>query len=280
MSILAVQLNHPGAEKAFKPGMGFSIFQEKDIREWNNDPRHYRKFIQQKGQYISQPGENPLTDELLFWGEWEGNSWYKPLNSWSPNGIHQPFHSLHIRGHQNTDPYVFGKNFHYAVCKQRGQLTRLDPGSLILFGSSFKHGFALDTVFVVGSYETAHEVAAGNANNYSLTYRQATLEQLGETYTHPHPESKLRLYNGQTYFHNADYFSYSPCRPINPMNLLGFDRILFPYQERPLFSSNPTGIKIIAQGKEHVKTIWDTVTQKIIENNYYFGISFQEPQNL
>jgi hypothetical protein len=281
MSVLAVQLNHPGAEKPFNLGKGYSLCREKLFREWNNDTTHYRKFILHRGQYLSHFGASPQESELLFWGEWEGNSWFAPLQSLRPNGIHQPFHSLHVRGHQNTDPYVFGSHFHYAVCKQRGRLTQLEPGSLILFGSSFKTGFALDTVFVVGSYESVHEVAAHQAKNYSSTYREATLEQLGDTYIHSDKNSNLRLYSGRMYSEHKDFFSYVPCKSVNEETTKGFGRMMFPYGDPDLnFSSNPTGVKIMTEGEENTKTIWENVTRKLSQNNFELGISFQEPKSI
>ncbi|MFN5208657.1 MAG: hypothetical protein ACK5CV_00545 [Bacteroidota bacterium] len=279
MSILVVQLNHPGAEKPFKLGKGYNLYRDKLFREWNNDATHYRKFIQHRGQYLSHIGASPMESELLFWGEWEGNSWFTPLQIGSPIGIHQPFHSLQVRGHQNTDPYVFGNRFHYAVCKQRGRLTQLDPGSVILFGSSFKKGFALDTVFVVGSYESVHGVAAHQAKNYSSTYREATLEQLGDTYIHPDKNSNLRLYSGMMYSEQKDIFSYVPCKPVNDKTIPGFSRMMCPYSHLEFkFSSNPTGFKILAEGETQATAIWKKISAVVTQAGYGMGIFFQEPE--
>ena len=281
MSVLAVQLNHPGAEKPFKLGKGYSLFRDKLFRDWNNDATHYRKFIQHRGQFLSHIGSSPKESELLFWGEWEGNSWFTPLQSGSPNGIHQPFHSLHVRGHQNTDPYVFGNRFHYAVCKQRGRLTQLEPGSVILFGSSFKTGFVLDTVFVVDSYESVHEVASNQAVNYSKTYREATLVQLGETYIKPDKNSHLRLYSGRMYHQHKDFFSYVPCKSVNEETATGFSRIMFPYGNPNLhFSSNPTGIKILAEGVDKALNLWQYISREILSRGYYLGTAIDEPTTL
>jgi hypothetical protein len=279
MSILTIQLNHPGAEKNYKLGGGYSYFEGRLIREWNKDKSHYRKFIRQEGEYIKALGQQPSKDELLFWGEWESNSYFEPLNRWNPNGIHQPFHSLHIRHHQNTDPYIYGEHFLYSVCKQRGRLTQLEKGSVVLFGSSFKNGFVLDTVFVVGSFESVHEVAANEAANYSKTYREATLEQLGDTYIRPNPSSKLRLYKGLMYAENQELFSYTPCKPYNEETKTGFPRVIFPYQNFNViqFSNNPTGIKIISSNAEQTKEIWNYITQEVLKQGYYLGVKLNEP---
>lgn len=279
MSILTVQLNHPGAEKPFKSGKGYSYFENKLIREWNADKSHYRKFIRQEGEYIKELGQQPTKDELLLWGEWEGNSYFEPLKRRCPNGIHQPFHSLHNRNYQNTDPYVYGEKFLYSVCKQRGRLTQLEKGSVVLFGSSFKNGFALDTVFVVGSFESVHEVAVNEAAHYSKTYREATLEQLGNIYNRPNPASKLRLYKGLMYPENQELFSYTPCKPFNVENQTGFPRVTFHYENLVgfQFSNNPTGIKIISSKTEQTKEIWNFITQEVLKQGYYLATKITEP---
>jgi hypothetical protein len=280
MSVLAVQLNHPGSEKSFKKGNSYSYYNNQLIREWNNDKYHYRKFIRLQGKYISAFDSEPINDELLFWGEWEGNSWFQELPGINPNGIHRPFHSSHIHGHQNTDPYVYGEQFYYAICKQRGQLTKLDVGSIILFGSSFKEGFVLDTVFVVDRHETAHEVAAKGGMNYSNTYREATLEQLAYFYANPEPASPIKLYSGKMHNDKQQPFSYVPCKPYNEENAKGFKRVIFPYEtiNDLQFSSNPTGIKIIGLGNEVTKNLWNQITNEVLKQGFSLGIFFNEPQ--
>lgn len=158
--LIAVQLNHPCSEKSFVIGKGYSRNGGKIIREWNNDilPKnkrpHYRKFILNEGEYIYNLNSIPQKGDLLFWGEWEGHSIFNPINMGKgiPNGIHYPYHSIVNRGHQNTDPYIFGDYFKYAICNQTGIMYSLDPESLILFGTTTDCGFILDTVFVVKTY--------------------------------------------------------------------------------------------------------------------------------
>jgi len=148
MPLLKVQLNHPGSEKPFKLGKGYQKINGSIIREWNDDPRHYRKFIRIKGDYLPSIGANPIESNLQFWGEWEGNSVFHPINNeaGNANGIHEPFHSTQIRGFENTDPYIYGNFFKYATCSQSGELLNLMPSSLILFGTTKDIGFELDTV--------------------------------------------------------------------------------------------------------------------------------------
>lgn len=279
MSISTVQLNHPGAEKSFKLDRGYSQHEGKLIREWNGDKNHYRKFIHHQGCYVTEIGGVPKYDDILFWGEWEANSYFQPINKSNPNGIHQPFHSLHIRNHQNTDPYIFGDNFLYSICKQRGKLNQLEKGSVLLFGSSFKDGFLLDTVFVVGSFESAHDVASNKAINYSRKYFEVTLERLGNDYIYPNPDSKLRLYRGLMYAENHEFFSYTPCRKYNNVTNKGFARVILPYEEigGVMFSNNPTGIKILNSGRLESYAIWQAITQEVLNQGFSLGCKINEP---
>ena len=64
MPLLKVQLNHPGSEKPFK--LGYQKVNGSIIREWNDDPCHYRKFIRNKGDYLSSIGANPIESKLQF----------------------------------------------------------------------------------------------------------------------------------------------------------------------------------------------------------------------
>lgn len=216
MSLLKVQLNHPGSEKPFKLSKGYQKISGSIIREWNNDPRHYRKFIRIKGEHLPSIGAKLIESNLLLWGEWEGNSVFHPINNGKgrPTGIHEPFHSTQIRGFENTDPYIYGDCFKYATCKQSGQVANLDSQSLILFGSTFpsKNAFFLDTVFVVKSHEKAVDVFQSGAKNYTITYREETLEQLGNDYMGPVPSKTKRIYHGQKWSENPQYFSFVPCK--------------------------------------------------------------------
>lgn len=279
MSILAVQLNHPGREKPFRLGNGYRQTPNGIIREWNNDATHYRKFLKTSGLYIQSPGDIPQSDTLNFWGEWEGNSYFDAVPDAYAYGIHTPFHSTNPRGHQNTDPYVYGDAFRYAICKQRGRLTTLDSGSVILFGSSFKSGFALDTVFVVGDFQTVQTVYAENAARYSRTYRQATLEALGNVYLSPNPNSALRLYSGVSYAPDVERFSFVPCRVGETIGAHFRARCLFPYNPHGTlpFSNNPTGIKILGEGSANVHSIWDMVLHQVMLAGFSLGIHVQEP---
>ncbi|MCX6162867.1 MAG: hypothetical protein NTV87_16225 [Ignavibacteriae bacterium] len=278
--IITVQLNHPGKEKKFEIGKGYFHSDGIDYREWNNDKTHYRKFIEHTGLYVSGlKKQKPVKGRLLFWGEWEGYSIFQPLNRLNPNGVHKPLHCIKNRGHQNTDPYIYGDNFKYAICKQRGHLTQLDEDSLILFGSSYEKHFCLDTVFVIKSYESCNDVAKNRANNYSKIYKQATLNQLNNAYAIPVENPSLRLYKSLSYYDDSNYFSYVPCKVYNSGNAKGFERVKIPYGDLGGFelSDNPTGVKYPGTDLVITKNIWKIITNYVLNQGFSLGIQFDEP---
>lgn len=274
MNPICVQLNHPGNEKKFIIGNGYKPFNNQIIREWNNDKTHYRKFIRNSGEYILNLESQPQRNNLFFWGEWEGNSFFYPLNNGKniPNGIHEPFHSLAIRGFQNTDPYVFGDCFKYATCSQTGVMQRLVAGSLILFGTTYDKGFMLDTVFVVKSWETAINVNTNNASNYTQVYREETLEQIGEKYLGPRPSLKSRLYLSRTWWDDNDeksLFSYVPCKVDGDK---GFHKVVIPIP--------PMAKQKVGHPFDHLdspRRVWDYVTKMVLQQGFYLGLKFDEP---
>ena len=178
MPRLKAQINHPGLQKTFEFKKGYCKIRGRIIRKWNNDKSHYRKFILNRGAFLDDIVDvKPKNSNLFFWGEWEGNSFFHPINNNNyqilPNGIHKPFHSIVNRGGQNTDPYIFGKHFKYCICKQTGTLCDLDTNSLLLFGSVYPRlgKFYIDTVFVVKNHTTALHVQLTGARRYSKIYK-------------------------------------------------------------------------------------------------------------
>lgn len=287
MSLKAVQLNHPGAQKPF-PSNGYRILADgKILRDWNNDNSHYRKFILNKGKYIKDREDfSPKKDTLLVWGEWEGNSFFEPFCDAPPlpNGMHKPIHSTQIFGSQNTDPYIFGRQFYYATCRQRGQMCQLDQNSLIIFGVPDESGFfLLDTVFVVDDYNDSLKVKENEANNYSSIYKEETLGQLPEYLgigENLHPEK--RLYKSLTWRKNTNYFSYVPCKVKDREIVHGFERVKIPIDGLPidinLCEEPRTPVMFMVENDlEHIKEVWNAITNYTEDQEFFLGIEFKEP---
>lgn len=291
MAYLKVQLNHPGSQKAFKKDDGYRELDDGSIlRDWNHDETHYRKFLKNPGTYLESltdtEAKRTKRDDLFFWGEWEGNSFFRPLDGPTqgekfPNGVHRPIHSTEIRGEQNTDPYVFGPCFKYAACKQYGQMENLEPGSVTLFGSTFPSisAFYLDTIFVVDTHLSAPEVNRREAADLSKTYREATLEQLEETYLGENPSVDKKLYFGRTWWQDQELFSFVPCR-VDPSEE-GFERLKLKVDQPPLYlSKNSTGKSYIRKTSKNVREVWQYVAEKAIEQGFSLGIQFDEPERI
>lgn len=274
MPLLKVQLNHQGGQKPFIIGSGYQSSNNLIIREWNDDSQHYRKFIKNSGDYLKNLNSKPHNNSLLFWGEWEGNSDFTPLNQGNgfPNGIHVPFHSVLITGSQNTDPYVFGEYFKYAICSQNGVMCNLLADSLILFGTTMGVGFELDTVFVVRNHVSAQNVCLNKASNYSLVYYEETLKQLGQTYLGPNPSLHHRIYHGQTWWENKDYFSFVPCKVDNG---IGFKKVVL---QIPLMGKQKVGHPYHHFDNINHLKLWELIVKEVFRQGFYLGIRFDEPQ--
>ncbi len=280
---LVVQLNHPGSELKYKSN-GRDFFEENGniIRPWNTHKIHYRKFLCNKGSYINNPGDKVVESDLLFWGEWEGFSEFQVLGKNDCFGIHFPFYRSYegLTGNiQNTDPYVYGDYFKYATCKQRGKLLNLEIGSLVLFGSSFKDKYVLDTVFVVGEHECSKSVFENNAANYTEMYKNATLKWTGtrEYISDVSPKNK-KIYKGISYDENDKMFSYVPCKPNSGLNSEGFPRVSFDFNELGLnFCSNYSCVKYLSQNKDEIYNIWKKITDKVLNDGFSLGTHFNEP---
>jgi hypothetical protein len=112
-----MQLIHPGGEHQPEDGAA---------KEWNRGD-HARKFLKSPGRFRGSPGSPERHGEIVFWGELEPESRvvarYSAGDQDSPRFLYEPFYLRHdprsIR--QNTDPFVFGDQFHYTGCLQHTQ---------------------------------------------------------------------------------------------------------------------------------------------------------------
>lgn len=280
---MKVQLNHPGGQKPFKLGSGYRQVGNQIIREWSNDNVHFRKFIQNYGHYVNGLKDlRPTQNDLYFWGEWEGNSFFNPFPKADfrilPNGLHKPFHSTFIRGSQNTDPYIFGDNFKYCVCKQKGQLTSLVLDDLILFGTVLPKldKFYIDTVFVIKDHNLSSNVQITSGAHYSQVYKEETLEQLNEYLKTPTFTNKNRVYHSKTWWDDKDYFSFVPCKLSH--GKVEFERLFIELSNQTFqLSSNPTGKSFLKRCTLSSQDLWKEIVRISLEQGFKLGVKFDEP---
>lgn len=279
-----VQFMHPGSQKPFKLNKGYRKINDTVIREWNNDKNHYRKFILNDGCYLDNLNDTqPKQSDLYFWGEWEGNSVFDPLKNKEtrimPNGVHFPYHSTENRGHQNTDPFVYGDCFKYCVCKQIGGMLNLPANSVILFGTTFPslNKFYIDTVFVVKDFEHSSQVIKNNGVNYTKTYHETTLEQLDCYLSQKVKPSENRIYRSQTWWENQQFFSFVPCKTNMGNN--GFERLYLNLDDDVFhLSKNPTGKSFLNECLLSPVELWQKIVEIAISQGFKLAIKFAEPK--
>lgn len=286
-----VQFIHPGSEH---------IPDNKKYKFWNTG-KHKRKFIKNKGRYIKKLKATPKEEEIVFWGEWEPESKVvKFIPNSGRNGpryIYEPFYTKFEQKDpplQNTDPFVFGNQFHYTVCQQNRekwptQLRYLGKGSVILFGSCQNRSqFVLDTVFVVGKY-IDHEKATYKAvlkDKITKTYEEVTI---APSYQKTFIKSKsgfkpvqnqqsLRLYFGATYKNPFNgMFCFFPCLPFNKTEI-GFPRPVIKLDG--IITNNLTqGKKLNCQNNiGNIKKLWTAVVKQVLDQKLYLGFFTELPE--
>jgi len=230
-----VQFLHPGPEhRPNNPPLNNHI-------NWNIG-NHRRKFLKSRGYYVSNGNLEPVPVDLVFWGEWEPPSCVQELNQnnnpLNPRWLHTPYVPIPIPNHhglQNTDPHVFENEFKYLLCQQYRpgnlnltQLSHLEAGSLILFGSKKTSNnqdlFLLDTVFVIAEatqYNPFNDPLLPpliSDNYFNIVYSKA--------YANDPPNLNLNLYQGAT-FHNQfkGMYSFVPAQIYTNGQNHGFPRV-------------------------------------------------------
>ncbi len=283
------QVNHPGTEIEinyrsrasrtddyyFFPGS-----KNKGVRLWNRgatDPKpnqHYRKFIEHEGKYVDSISKGTEKSGLLrFWGEYEGHSEFELLNRIvnvsdcdNPYELHKPFFCYQRMKGQNTDPYVFGDNFYYAVCK-KNKLKNISPGDLILFGSEFGPAqnvkFYLDTLFVVDREQPCEL----DNSIYDITYQESTLKRIGVTAC---SRGDLPIHMGKKFSSDNSPFSFFPAklaenysfgRPVIDAEKLGL---------RKPGARTGSKSKRLSSG-EYCEDIWNQIADTVLKQGFVLG---------
>jgi hypothetical protein len=141
---------------------------------------------------------------------------------------------------QNTDPYVFGSCFKYFNCKQirhrnnarkedegvATKLAQLDPGSIILFGSTRGTGqdarFLLDTVFVIAErieYDPDIPSTLPSRPEIDDIFLSASFyASFPKAGRNPSRGMRLALYLGATFGHVDGIYSFAPAMLRNGKN--------------------------------------------------------------
>jgi hypothetical protein len=274
-----VQFMHPGQEHRV------------DKNGWTawNLKSHRRKYMVTRGQHLDK-NMQLNSSEQFFWGEWEGPS--RSIFNWESTDKSLPNHlvvpefpgsAMPVQGLQNTDPYIFGDAFKYTLCKQvnkngsRSLLTRLLPGTLVLFGSRVHEQFVLDTVLVIGEHSRKHSMANWETvlHDSSAAYRSMTLEP---TYWDRNTSKSVPF----TYYEGARFesqfnstFSFAPCIPATNVP----QQFARPAIHLPGIIRNELMMNFKATQMSHtdINYWWKEVVSQIFANKLSLGVRFEEP---
>jgi len=299
--LLLVQFTHPGGEHKSDKG--------KKYKSWNYG-RHQRKFLKAEGDYIS---ENKLIENktLLFWGEWEPYSETDEIlvknEGDYPHYIHRPVFDKKqkmppyvfekkrgqkaiVKTRQNTDPYVFGDQFHYCCCKQwkKGkptQLAKLAQESIVLFGSTINQKnknesyFALDTVFVVGSFieynaENFDSKLKGKVSDdyFEISIKSAYSKHL-EKQIPNNNTPEVRCYFGATYQNKVNgMYSFVPCKRYEN-NAEGYERVKIFNKDLNFITNNLNAAPKLNKVRD-IKSCWNKIRDIIKEQGFFEGVKF------
>lgn len=274
-----VQFLHPGGEH--RPPLG-------GVMPWNEGD-HRRKFMCSRGSATDM--REAVEDELVFWGEWEPQSRvveaYRDPQPEHPRWLQDPFWEPvdPPRWVQNTDPFVFGEQFHYTGCQQDRmiggrrrptQLRHLSFGSVILFGSCRHDRFVLDTVFVVREHV-----------DHGLTNRDSALAAVSDTYrsvvigpwyhSPPFPYQSFRLYSGATPVDPVHgMFSFAPCA-LRAERPHGFARPVIELPEA-ITNAHKQSFRLNPQASiAAAATLWRSVVEQVLRAGLVLGTHFEMP---
>jgi hypothetical protein len=237
--------------------------------------RHKRKFIEHEGRYIDNI--NSITEKrgmLRFWGEYEGHSKFQLFATlanvpyWNnPYVLHKPFFCNQNINDQNTDPYIFGDNFYYAVCK-KADLKNICKDDLILFGSEFgpkgDEKFYLDTLFVV---EKEQDSIIHN-RLYDNIYQESTLKRIGLSNT---TNGTMPIHIGRKYSaKNVQIFSFFPAKKAD---YLSFGR---PIIDTVSLGLQKPGARTGSKSRkldinENIEQIWKHIVNSVIVQGFVLG---------
>lgn len=304
---IIVQFPHPGSEHSSKTGV-----------IWNSGD-HKRKYMEVKGSYLKDdPSSKPIDDTVYFWGEWEAESHVTPISKKQknyPGNIFTPYYKSFIGkdntdNKDNTDPFVFGDQFYYCICKQGRypSLRNLDRGSMILFGSHKDGCFVLDTLFVVKDFieyevENIQKIQSNfNSVFYDVSLLPLNTEESNNSAGDKNKSGcavsinkddnddskptcnksknlKYRIYSAVMYDDREDFdgmFSYAPCLS-GSLGQNGFSRPEI-NQSQYVNINLKQGIKNTSN--INIKNVWDDITKQILDQGKYLMIKNTLPQKV
>lgn len=268
---------------------------------WNNNPTHRRKFLLSEGEYVNEQ-EKLEMDELTFWGEWEAQSEIISISKSDrhpPNYFNIPFvdPSVPERTH-TTDPYVFGRNFKYFICRQRANaniLKNLEPNSIIVFGSSINFKFCLDTVFIISNSKKKYNLnSIGQVlpiSERGQFYFVSINPIYGDTNCNPQVEEEdncrinqaedFAYYEAVSFSERNIYnqmYSFVPCKTYNKAQSLNSTFIQPEIKLDFIQGAQTRGINSKECSIEEINAYWNEIVKQVEAQNLLKGTFFKTPK--
>lgn len=252
---------------------------------------HFRRLIVHDGEFVDDSGSLQKA-RLAFWGEWGAETVAEEMppdekGKMCARWVHTIKSPLvELPKTQNTDPCVFGSTFKYCCCRQRpyGEMRRLAPESIILFGSHISDRFWLDTVFVVAEVGKPYRTDNGSSIDslrVSREYRSLTLDRLNS--------GVFSFYRGTTFpgATRGGIYSFVPSRRFNAKNPECGER--FELDLDALNSTLPRGCKRLARNlnqnfkkitipKQNIYDIWNEVLRQVKKAGFVPAVHFNWPK--
>ena len=272
---------------------------------WSREENHFRRLVQHDGWYIDKSGDYKK-GHLAFWTEWEAMTIARPLvkdrDFFKAHFVHEVQCPPAVSGTahcgknpsgsygcQNTDPCVFGSTFKYSNCHQsvRGNLRRMNPGALVVFGSykkdkqHNKEVFCLDTVFVVG--DVAYDYSTDNVNIVPCSdwYKDLTLRRLP-------PGKNFTFYRGATCRQKVNLanalFSFTPAKICDgvcvPRERCVLDDIksLNRHLRTVVFNNWRRGFYPEEAVQQEIKDVWNEIVDQVVKQGFVLGVHFDGPK--
>ena len=302
-TIQIVELLHPGVEykpKCYRadPHVTWHNDMQKrsGTRKWNFLPNHKRKFMKSLGEYATELDGTVHKGHVTFWGEWEAQSKFQIIGrnkSQSPYCVHEPFLDLTStdKRQHNTDPYVFGDSFWYTNCQQHrySSLTKLAPGSVVLFGSRMgsPRQFCLDTVFVVEKAFDSDDIEqVVSKASEQLKHTNFCWEANDDVAVWQN--TKFKFYRAMMKCRSSGFFSFVPGKPLLKVESgsLSHERpMLSPYHAFGLRKGQTMGSARLfpseridgALPETFVKEYWTKIARHCISQGFCLITKIDEP---
>lgn len=197
---------------------------------------------------------------------------------------------------QNTDPFIFGENFNFFICRQRTvngftKLTELKSGDVVLFGTNKNNcDFVLDTVFVVSdkppiTYLPSNftYIVKGNISEEycNISFVSAFSKFLKKQTTYQSNQG-FKLYFGATYDNPINgMFSFAPVKLHENIVSQGFERPVITIKNHISDGLNTNFFATAENNSALTKLLWDETVKQVLTDgqDLLLGTKFAMPEN-